>query len=216
MAMRTRLSAFATICVAGALAIGTLVPAGAEAQRPFATMHGDTAIALSPLALALERPRAPLGSSAERMGRKRMARIDSAVAVARSQLGFRYRLGAASPLRGFDCSGLVQYIMRALDIELPRVAREQAKTGVEVVRDTAALKPGDLLTFGRRGKVEHIGIYVGNGRFVHASTAAGRVVERPLLRPPARGIKPWIGVRRVLPDSVTLGIADSTQRNGGG
>ena len=216
MGMRTRLSARATAFVAATLVAGTIVPARAEAQRPVASVHGDTAIALSPFALALERPRAPLGSAAARMGRKRLARIDSAVAVARAQLGSRYRLGAASPLRGFDCSGLVQYIMRALDIDVPRVAREQAKTGVEVPRDTAALRPGDLLTFGRKGKVEHIGIYVGNGRFVHASTAAGRVVERPLLRKPARGIKPWIGVRRILPDSATLGVADSTVRAGGG
>ena len=87
--------------------------------------------------------------------------------------------------------------MRALDFSLPRTAREQATAGVPVPTDTAQLRAGDLLLFGRKGKVTHIGIYVGNGRFVHASTGAHRVVERPLLRKPARGIVPWIGARRL-------------------
>lgn len=216
MGMRTHLPTVAAIATVTALATGALAPAAAGAQRPFVMAHDSATVALPPHAVAIERPRAPLGSAAARMGRRRLARIDSAVAVARAQLGSRYRFGAASPRRGFDCSGLVQYIMRALDVELPRVARDQAKTGVPVPRDTAALRPGDLVTFGRKGKVEHIGIYVGSGRFVHASTAAGRVVERPLLRPPARGIKPWIGVRRVLPDTATFGVADSIARVGGG
>lgn len=131
----------------------------------------------------------------------RLARIDSVVALARAQLGRRYRYGAESPTAGFDCSGLVQYVMRALDIPLPRTAREQARVGVALERDTAQLRPGDLLTFGSAEKVSHIGIYVGNGRFVHASTKAGRVVERALLRKPASGIKPWIGVRRLITET---------------
>jgi cell wall-associated NlpC family hydrolase len=138
----------------------------------------------------------------------RLARIDSVIAVARSQLGRRYRRGGESPSIGFDCSGLVQYVMHAFDVTLPRTARDQARAGIELTRDTAALRPGDLLTFGTRKRVSHIGIYIGNGKFVHASTGAGRVVERPLLRASAKGIKPWIGVRRLLTDAdSTNGIA---------
>lgn len=141
-------------------------------------------------------------------GAVRLSRIDSVVAVARAQLGRRYRRGGEKPTVGFDCSGLVQYVMHALDITLPRTARDQAHVGVELARDTAQLRPGDLLTFGTKKRISHIGIYVGNGRFVHASTGAGRVVERPLLRAPAKGIKPWIGVRRLLPDSdAATGVA---------
>lgn len=132
-------------------------------------------------------------------GGRRLARIDSAVAVARSQLGRRYIYGAEGR-RGFDCSGLVRYVLRALSMDVPRTAQLQSKLGTRVPLDTAQLRPGDLLTFGTKARVTHIGIYVGNGRFVHASSGAGRVVERPLLRRPARGIKPWIGARRVLPD----------------
>jgi cell wall-associated NlpC family hydrolase len=149
------------------------------------------------------------GSSAARtMGARSRARLDSVVAIARAQLGTRYRLGGESP-RAFDCSGLVQYVMRALDFSLPRTAREQATVGIPIPTDTAQLRAGDLLLFGRKGKVTHIGIYVGDGRFVHASTAAHRVVERPLLRKPAKGIVPWIGARRLIamPDDSTLAIA---------
>lgn len=144
-------------------------------------------------------------TAAARMGSRRRATLDSVVAVARAQLGTRYRLGGESP-RAFDCSGLVQYVMRALDFNLPRTAREQAKVGMPIPADTAQLRAGDLLLFGKKGKVTHIGIYVGDGRFVHASTGAHRVVERPLLRKPARGIVPWIGARRLLamPDDSTL------------
>lgn len=149
------------------------------------------------------------GSSAARaMGARSRARLDSVVAIARAQLGTRYRLGGESP-RAFDCSGLVQYVMRALDFSLPRTAREQATIGTAVPTDTAQLRAGDLLLFGKKGKVTHIGIYVGDGRFVHASIKAHRVVERPLLRKPAPGILPLIGARRLFttPDDSILATA---------
>ena len=60
--------------------------------------------------------------------------------------------------------------------------------------------PGDLVTFGRgkKGVVSHIGIYVGDGRFVQASSAAGRVIESPLDRPVSARVKQWRGTRRIL------------------
>jgi cell wall-associated NlpC family hydrolase len=123
---------------------------------------------------------------------------DSLVALARAQIGRRYRFGGASPEHGFDCSGLVRYVMAALHIALPRTAKDQARSGAIVARDTTQLEPGDLLTFGSTRRISHIGIYVGDGHFVQASSAAGRVVETPLIRPLVRGVKPWRGVRRVL------------------
>lgn len=133
---------------------------------------------------------APFGASA-------VALRDSIVALAREQIGTRYVFGGTSPRRGFDCSGLVAYIARALHIPVPRTARQQARVGEAVPRDTSSLLPGDLLTFGRGSLISHIGIYVGHGRFIHASTKAGRVIETALIRWPARGIKPWQGVRRL-------------------
>lgn len=139
---------------------------------------------------------------------------DSVVAMARGQIGTRYKLGGVTPNRALDCSALVKYVMGALDVILPRTAREQAKVGEEIPRDLAALKPGDLLTFGRGKTISHIGIYVGDGRMVHASTSKRRVIETAL-NPRSPLIKQWKGVRRVvagaelrLRDSL-LAIADT-------
>lgn len=123
---------------------------------------------------------------------------DSIVAMARRQVGTPYVLGAGSPERGFDCSGLVAYVMRQFDLRVPRTAATQAGAGRAVRRQLDALKPGDLLTFGAGSRTSHIGIYVGGGRFVHASTKAGKVVESKLDRPVTREIKPWRGARRLV------------------
>jgi len=99
---------------------------------------------------------------------KLSARIQDILSKAVSLLGTPYRWGGTSPEAGFDCSGLVGYVFRtALGMDLPRVSRDQAKTG-ELISDRAALVAGDLVFFGRRGRVDHVGIYVGEGRFLHA------------------------------------------------
>ena len=124
---------------------------------------------------------------------------DSIISLARAQIGTRYKHGGASPQRGFDCSGLVQYVMARFAMIVPRTARQQAAVGVPVDRDTSLLRPGDLLTFASNAKanISHIGIYIGNGRFIHASSVAGRVIESPLNRAPAPKIKIWRGVARI-------------------
>lgn len=157
----------------------------------------------------LKKPFAALSASAQ-------ALRDSVVARARSEIGTRYKLGADKPGTALDCSALVKYVMGAFDFMLPRTARQQAKTGDEVPKDLAALKPGDLLTFGKGRRVSHIGIYVGNGRMVHASTAGHRVLETDLARNPL--IKQWKGVRRLVADTreelrdSLLAFADSLQK----
>lgn len=137
------------------------------------------------------RPFAKLSSSAQMLR-------DSIVAFAKRQLGVKYLRGASSPDRGFDCSGLVQYVMEHFNIELPRTSREQAKAGIPLARDLDALKPGDLLTFGHGKKISHIGIYIGNGKFVHANTPGGHVKEGTLV-----GGKWWRGARRVIASTDT-------------
>ena len=94
-------------------------------------------------------------------------RIRTLLKRAMALLGTPYRWGGSST-EGFDCSGLVGYVFRsALGIELPRVSRQMARSGEKV--DRSALSAGDLVFFSRRGKrVDHVGIYLGNGRFVHA------------------------------------------------
>lgn len=123
---------------------------------------------------------------------------DSIVNMARSQIGARYILGAETPGKAFDCSGLVRFVMAALRIELPRTANEQAQRGTSVAKSVDALRIGDLLTFGLGKKVTHIGIYVGEGRFVHASVTARKVVESRIDRPGNWYSRHWMGARRLL------------------
>ncbi len=129
---------------------------------------------------------------------------DSIVKMARSQLGARYILGAQKPGKAFDCSGLVRFVMSALRIELPRTAREQAERGEHVVKDVSELRVGDLLTFGRGKRVTHIGIYVGDGRFVHASVTARKVVESRIDKPGNWYARHWLGTRRLLAQAPTV------------
>jgi cell wall-associated NlpC family hydrolase len=140
------------------------------------------------------RPFAALSSTA-------MSMRDSIVTIARSQIGTRYRFGGTTPSGGFDCSGLVRYVLGALQIMLPRTAAQQAKLGATVPKDTTRLLPGDLLTFGRGNRVTHVGIYVGNGRYVHASVKAGRVIETSLARTESPLVKIWRGGRSLFADS---------------
>jgi cell wall-associated NlpC family hydrolase len=140
---------------------------------------------------------------------------DSAVAVARRQIGVRYRWGGTSP-DGFDCSGLLQYTMRALGVQLPRTAAEQARAGREIPRDTSQLRPGDLLTFGRGGRVTHVGMYVGGGRFIHASTGSRRITESRLDRRESSLVRAWYGVRRLLTDSSASSVASTAPAPTGG
>lgn len=95
-------------------------------------------------------------------------RVQSVMKRALALLGTPYRWGGNSPDGGFDCSGLVGYVFRtALGIELPRVSGDMAHNGEQVER--SAMTAGDLVFFSRRGsRVDHVGIYVGNGQFVHA------------------------------------------------
>ena len=108
------------------------------------------------------------------------SRIKTVLERALALLGTPYRWGGTSPDKGFDCSGLVGYVFRnALGIELPRVSREMARSG-ELISDRAKLNEGDLVFFGRRGRVDHVGIYLGEGRFVHAPSTGKDVMVSSL------------------------------------
>ena len=84
-------------------------------------------------------------------------------------VGNPYVWGGTSLTHGCDCSGFTQTIMGKYGVSLPRVSREQAKTGVKVSSEN--IKPGDLIFYAnRRGVVNHVGIYIGNGQVVNAAS----------------------------------------------
>lgn len=102
-------------------------------------------------------------------------RANAVLMRAISLVGTPYRYGGNSPEGGFDCSGLVTYVYRdMLDLRLPRTSRELAAVqGPRIA--PAQLAGGDLVFFGSDGQVSHVGIYVGEGRFVHAPNSGGTV-----------------------------------------
>jgi cell wall-associated NlpC family hydrolase len=99
------------------------------------------------------------------------------VADALALAGTPYRNGGADP-RGFDCSGLVQYVFARHGVAVPRTVREQAEAGRAI--DSRRVAPGDLLFFATKGDgPSHVAIAVGDDRFVHAPNQRGVVrVER--------------------------------------
>jgi len=89
------------------------------------------------------------------------------VKVAKGFLGAPYRLGGSS-VKGLDCSGFVKKMYEFFDVNLPRTAREQAHVGMKVAK--GELAEGDLVFFNTRRAFGHVGIYIGNNQFVHASS----------------------------------------------
>lgn len=115
------------------------------------------------------------------------------IRTAKKYLGTRYVWGAVGPNK-FDCSGFTQYVLRkSKGIRLPRVSRQQAYYGKYVSRKN--LRPADLIFFDtshrRRGYVNHVGIYIGSNKFIHASSARHRVAITSLNRPFYRARFKW-------------------------
>lgn len=101
--------------------------------------------------------------------------------TAAALVGAPYRWGGADP-RGFDCSGLVHYAHERTGIAVPRTAAEQSRAAAPV--RLGRLEPGDLLFFRVASRsVDHVGIYAGGGRFIHAPKS-GRVVSFAYLEDP--------------------------------
>jgi cell wall-associated NlpC family hydrolase len=145
--------------------------ANAVAAQPAST--GDRAPFASD-AVAQAQPVASSATDADKPGNGVQTLLKRALAL----LGTPYRWGGTAT-NGFDCSGLVGYVFKtALGIELPRVSRDMANTGQRIER--SALTAGDIVFFKVHGKrVDHVGIYVGNGQFLHApSTGKDVMVSR--------------------------------------
>src|SRR5213593_3577804 len=120
------------------------------------------------------------------------------VAIARKHVGTPYRFGGTSP-SGFDCSGLVRYVYAQVGVSLPHNAAQQYRHGMPVSRDS--LEPGDVVFFDR---LRHNGIYIGDGRFIHARQTGKRVSIASLDE--AWYATRWVGARRIEP--IQPGIDD--------
>ncbi len=123
-----------------------------------------------------------------RLQRKRRTGV-RAVKIARRFLGVRYVYGGASP-HGFDCSGLVQYVYRKLGVRLPHYTFSQFRLGRRVSR--RGLRPGDLVFM---NGVQHVGVYAGGNRFIHAPRS-GDVVK--VSRLTGWYASAYVGARRIV------------------
>jgi len=175
----------------GVITVAAAAHAGAQESAPVKALSERTA-----------NPKGPFA-------RLTIPQRDSILEHSRSLLGTRYKWAGATPEIGLDCSGLVKYVFAKLGIELPHHAADLAKLGGSVTKDTAEMMPGDLLVFGKGKRISHVGIYLGDGRMIHASSASHRVVEAVLdLHRPPGGLQ-WKGVRRVIALDSTATEVDS-------
>ncbi|MCP5276986.1 MAG: C40 family peptidase [Thiobacillus sp.] len=115
-----------------------------------------------------------------------------------SMIGTPYRFGGAKPEKGMDCSGFVRHVYKeSNELTLPRTARDMSREGEEVAESD--LRPGDLVFFNTlRKPFSHVGIYAGNGEFVHASSRSTKQVTVSRMSDKYWSTR-FNGARRVLP-----------------
>jgi hypothetical protein len=126
---------------------------------------------------------------------------DSVIATASEAMGRPYEFGGTGEDgAGFDCSGLIQHAYGKHGIVLPRRSVDQAREGARITPKLHLLKPGDLLTFSNQGRrVTHVGLYMGQGRFIHSATRGVQVSTLSAEDPYGRWwFQRWIGVRRII------------------
>lgn len=171
---------------AAGLALASLLLAGCGAREVRSTLATSTRTT-SPVSASTRWDAVPPADP---------ARANAVLMRAISLVGTPYRYGGSTPEGGFDCSGLVNYVYRdMLDLRLPRTSQALSDyQGPRISPDRLAT--ADLVFFGSGGAVSHVGIYVGEGRFVHAPTTGGTVRLDRLDGPYWRDR--YTGARRVL------------------
>jgi cell wall-associated NlpC family hydrolase len=128
----------------------------------------------SPTPATLPAPVASSGEPAELLSTEGYALAQQIVATAIGAMGEPYRWGGTSTEVGFDCSGLIWYAYGNHGVNIPRVSRDQARAGRQVPRDVTMLQPGDILLFAEGGStVSHVGLYIGDARYIHSTTSGG-------------------------------------------
>lgn len=140
-----------------------------------ATTLPCTAIAADDTAAKADTPLLRAERTLRDFGGKARDAASDITSYALSLIGVNYKFGGNTPEQGLDCSGLIRYVFQqATGIALPRTAREQARVGETVAIDK--LQPGDLVFFNtRRYQFSHVGLYLGDNRFIHAPSRGGAV-----------------------------------------
>ncbi len=127
--------------------------------------------------------------------------LGNVVRTALDEMGQPYVWGGTGDGNGgFDCSGLIQFAYGRYGIPIPRTSAGQANAGIAIRRDQEGLLPGDILVFSERGdEPTHVGLYVGEGKFIHSASKGVRLSR--LADDDTEGrlwLKRWIGVRRIV------------------
>lgn len=148
-------------------------------------------------------PQPEVVSDAEAQGIKgdKADLVAGVVATASSAMGTPYQWGGTGKDGGgFDCSGLIQWAYAQHGIQLPRVSRDQAREGRAIEKRLDALAPGDILTFSNSGTfVTHVGLYVGDGKFIHSANGGVQLSRLSPDDPYGRWWwRRWVGARRVV------------------
>ncbi|MBC2722210.1 MAG: C40 family peptidase [Desulfosporosinus sp.] len=145
----------------------TPAPAKAKATSSVKKVQPQPSRSSTPTKTAVAQPSTPTKTTTAQP-----SKASAIIATGKQYIGVKYVYGGTTP-SGFDCSGFTQYVFAKNGINLPRVSRDQFKTGTSV--SFSNLKSGDLVFFSlaKNGVVDHVGIYVGNGQFINASSSKG-------------------------------------------
>ncbi len=183
---------------------GSNTPRVPQPRRPTRTDNGGSGTSSS----AGETPEfaPPSESEVEKLARSSGASKSSAEVAARvvqtaiDVMGSPYQWGGTNE-NGFDCSGLIQFAYAENDVILPRMSRDQGRTGSRVNARVADLRPGDILGFSveRSSRVTHVGLYVGDGQFIHSSSRGVSISSLISTDPNSRWWQSrWVVARRIL------------------
>jgi len=136
------------------------------------------------------------GGATEEVARVTASVVETALAA----MGSPYEWGGTDG-NGFDCSGLIQYAYGQHGVILPRMSRDQMRMGRALDRNVDALRPGDILGFSAGGtsQISHVGLYVGDGQFIHSSSTGVRLSSLTATDGDSRWWRDrWVGARRVV------------------
>ena len=105
---------------------------------------------------------------------------DRIAEYAKQYIGYNYKYGGSSPSTGFDCSGFAQYVYSSCGYSIGRTCTNQLGYGTAISK--SELNPGDLVFFDTmdKGKVSHVGMYIGNNEFIHAANSKKGVIKSTL------------------------------------